>query len=113
MGTGEGLVGTDDQLFRLADPADLRCQCFSLFGAVTVGDGHPAVLGIHCPGAVELYDGIDGLFPATALFQRNDMAGGIAPQQRLDIQHRADGGGSTADPACPFEKIQIVNGEDL
>ena len=113
MGTGKGFVGTDDQLFGLADLTDPPGQKFCFLRAVAVRNSDPLIFGMNGPAAVQLYDFVNGFFSAPTLFERYDMSGGITPQQGFDVQNSADGGSGTADPTTAFQKGQIIHCEEL
>ena len=41
------------------------------------------------------------------------MPGGVAPQHRLDVQHRSNHGCCAGDAASAFQEIQVIHGEEL
>ena len=62
---------------------------------------------------VFLRNGGNDLFTASVLGVGADVAGGIAPENGLDVQHGADQCAGTADPSGALQEIQIVHREEL
>ena len=104
---------THDQFLGRTDFPDQLGQLLRFLGAVPVGDGHPLIFRMDGSGAVHLHNGLHHLFPSPVFAAGHNMPGGVSPEQGLDVQHCADGGGGAADPAGAFEKVQVIHGEIL
>ena len=113
MGAGEGFVGADDEFLRFPNGAEFFRQGLCLVQAIAVGDEQPLHLALGQMVGVELGQCLQRLLPAADLAAGGDMSGGVAPEDGLDIQHGADGGGGAVDPAGGFQKVQIIHGEEV